>query len=1249
MEGTKTKNFYDRVDSLRRKLRKTQENLKKLPQKRKEEENRLKEVFDLGKELREEKNKASKKKTELERKVLPLSRKEGRLRAQKKRIEEREREETNPAKRRAVERERWDIEEKRRKVEEQIWKIEDVIKETAKDLRFVEERINEEVMREKKEIEASLKNIDNFIENGKNEEAFLKKEIIRAQREAKKREIESRKQKEEEKKKEAVLLKEQEKKEAFQLSQKKEEEEKKEEESREPEEFEEEQEEEKKKEEQKETDSEILRRSRSKEDQEMKEKMDKLFNVIEENKKEISSLKDELERKENEYKKKVEEAKSGEKEDFDQKTSEKSLEEDKRQIDFIREKVKEEHEKLAEKEKNLQDQGQQEQTPYKREPEEDKKQSDFIREQVREENERLQKTQPPEDEQEKAQEPEKESTPSSEKTSKISHSEAEALFKKAQQSFYADSLQSAKKRFQRIKDEYEPQDEKSGWGPIKGKPLNEKVEEYLQKIEKKEKKESVVDEKEKTEEESSPGETSEKEKPVVREIIRERVREPEKKELKKEIEEVLREKRKLEEEQEIFQKKKEEEKNAYLKEVKEKEKEVEREKERLKEQEKQVSGEEKEEIRKRMKEMEEEMKKLIEEETSRKWEDRISGVEEKVADINKRYTDLTKKEEQLRNKVKEIGEWGPELRKKRKEKDAFEYRSIYKRPAEEDNNKKLYEQEITDDIDEDSEEEQKEGKKEEGFLQRTVNWAKDIKPSKDFFLKAPFLVALDISDFSVEVFCINEKGAVVFFGRSILEEGIVYNGEIRDEEKLKEVLLQTFENAKPSPLQRKEGTRVKGIISLPDSKIFTQQFKVGEKENILEKIKEEIGKNIPVPIEELYFHYHTISFSETKEKGVLCVAVQKSTVEKYAKFLKLLDIDPIIFDIEAGSLGRALLEDKVKNGKKTKKKKKKEEEDSPQEQEETQEEREGEMIADIGARSTTISIFRDKSLLLSVSVPFGGAYFTDKIAKDLNISKEEAEEKKKKLGLHGKIKNILVTSLQTIVKEIKEAENYYRKEFDDGIKNIIVTGGEALLPGMIEHLKDELGEELELGNPLEKIKTVKDLDEKQGVLFVNAIGLALRATDKDPIDSGFNMLPEEIKKKEKRHQKERKRFVRFMAVAFAIFGVSVLGYSLYYAFILSPEREEKPVERVEIPVEIEDDVEERPVAEVELKEGHIAISPDVGEEGAPVYGTPRREEVIGRAHIGEQYRLERKMGAWHLIDIDEEERGWIHEEHILVD
>ena len=145
----------------------------------------------------------------------------------------------------------------------------------------------------------------------------------------------------------------------------------------------------------------------------------------------------------------------------------------------------------------------------------------------------------------------------------------------------------------------------------------------------------------------------------------------------------------------------------------------------------------------------------------------------------------------------------------------------------------------------------------------------------------------------------------------------------------------------------------------------------------------------------------------------------------------------------------------------------------------TADERElGICLLDIGAHSTDIIVFFEGAVVLTASVPIGGAHFTNDLAKVLEIPTSLAEELKREVG------NAVVTDVPQsseieinnpdprrlpvrTIAEILEARarelfKYVRDTLrEGGIENqlgagCVLTGGGSLLPGMLDVASSQL-------------------------------------------------------------------------------------------------------------------------------------------------------------------------------------------------
>jgi type IV pilus assembly protein PilM len=382
-------------------------------------------------------------------------------------------------------------------------------------------------------------------------------------------------------------------------------------------------------------------------------------------------------------------------------------------------------------------------------------------------------------------------------------------------------------------------------------------------------------------------------------------------------------------------------------------------------------------------------------------------------------------------------------------------------------------------------------------------------------LKHPLMVGIDISDHSIELLQLDMEGNIVVCARSVLEKGIVELAEIKDAERLGEVFRETLKKAGLDVLMAKKRARIKGLFSLPESKAFIREFVFETRENLQERLKERIKETIPITFEHLYWDYIEIG-NQLKEARLLMVAVPRKVIDEYLRFFWAQGVDPVVFDIEAASIARALL--------------------SPQEH------KSGTAIIDMGAKTSIISIFNPKKdLNLSVSVFRAGNYFTQKIAEKLGISEQEAKQMKEELGfVKEPVSSVLKECSAVLFKEIQDALKYYQDKFGFQTERIILTGGSALLPGIEEYFQKNFKEKVEIGKPLQNINSASFFpDDKQAMLFANVIGLAMRGLDQDFIDAGINLLTDDIKREEKVLQRERERFFLYVAVYFLAIAIAL--------------------------------------------------------------------------------------------------------------
>lgn len=347
---------------------------------------------------------------------------------------------------------------------------------------------------------------------------------------------------------------------------------------------------------------------------------------------------------------------------------------------------------------------------------------------------------------------------------------------------------------------------------------------------------------------------------------------------------------------------------------------------------------------------------------------------------------------------------------------------------------------------------------------------------------------LDISDFSIEALSLDKKMGklkVASYGRLELPEGIIKDGVVLQKEKLVEAVKQVIQEAEPKAIKSD-----KVILSLPESRVFTHVFQFPanlNEQQIAECLPYEAEKIIPYQSRQLYFDFQIIEQNE-KFREVFYAACPKQIVESFMEVLAEAGLDPVAFDMESQAQARALLGDLSL-------------------------ELEGVLMADIGARTTILSIFDHHGIRSTVNIPYAGQRLTAAVAKKLKTSPEEAEKLKKEVGIEMQVKQknkvylAIEPVLQKIATEIKSSVKYYKKQTGHIINEVILCGGSSLLPGIESYFSQALDLKVEKGNPLEEISfDPKTFNAPEAVLYATVIGLAMRAMAKDPEREGVNLV-----------------------------------------------------------------------------------------------------------------------------------------------
>ena len=128
------------------------------------------------------------------------------------------------------------------------------------------------------------------------------------------------------------------------------------------------------------------------------------------------------------------------------------------------------------------------------------------------------------------------------------------------------------------------------------------------------------------------------------------------------------------------------------------------------------------------------------------------------------------------------------------------------------------------------------------------------------------------------------------------------------------------------------------------------------------------------------------------------------------------------------------------------------------------------MLVDVGAETTTVSIYKDGSLVYLTTLPLGGRNITRDITMGLNVLEDTAERVKKNISNpldknvdHISIEgvnsvdaaNYIVARTGEIIANIKQQIQYAGVKTVD-LHNIVLIGGGAQLQGIDKRIEDEI-------------------------------------------------------------------------------------------------------------------------------------------------------------------------------------------------
>ncbi len=258
------------------------------------------------------------------------------------------------------------------------------------------------------------------------------------------------------------------------------------------------------------------------------------------------------------------------------------------------------------------------------------------------------------------------------------------------------------------------------------------------------------------------------------------------------------------------------------------------------------------------------------------------------------------------------------------------------------------------------------------------------------------------------------------------------------------------------------------VASLPSFAIFSTILDLPPmpESEIPQVLQFKARQYIPLPLSSVSLDWVRIA-----EQKVLLLAIPNDLIEKHQIIFKEAGLTLTALEAEGMSMARALNDETA-------------------------------LVVDIGSRSTGLFII-DGGMLRHVSqTDFAGASLTHAIASSLGLAFARAEDLKRERGVVNagfgagqELSTLLFPIVDVILNEVKRARENYQSLYGKEIGRVIIAGGGAHLPGILEYAERFFGIPVLKAFPFKDMAYPAELSAllaSLGPRLAIAVGAALR-------------------------------------------------------------------------------------------------------------------------------------------------------------
>ena len=341
------------------------------------------------------------------------------------------------------------------------------------------------------------------------------------------------------------------------------------------------------------------------------------------------------------------------------------------------------------------------------------------------------------------------------------------------------------------------------------------------------------------------------------------------------------------------------------------------------------------------------------------------------------------------------------------------------------------------------------------------------------------VIGLDIGLSAVKACLVEKSGKNNYklsrYASITLPEAALIEDEIQKQEEIIDAIQKAVGRLKTKL------TNVCVGLSGPNTVARKLQLAGGTNDEIEEQVSWEAEQYLPFEIEESSMSFHNIGENEGGGVDVLVCAARKDILLNFKELVENAGLKVKIVDLNVTAMINVF---ELVMGNKL---------DEPDQ---------SWLLLDLGAQKTSFIIYKANKVQFVKEMNIGGVMITEEIQRQMGVNYEEAEDLKSNGDENGNLPEEILEIIDDVVEsffsEIKKTIDFYiSSTSDESLVGCLLTGGGALIPGLIEGLEALLGVDVTILNPFEALEyDEKGVHEEQindiAYRGVCAIGLGMR-------------------------------------------------------------------------------------------------------------------------------------------------------------